>query len=578
MNRILFSSFLVGLFATAGRIAAQPKPVFSVEEIGRHSGKSTLLPPSGLAIVDINSRLIIRPDREAVRAKVLEVAGQAHIEWELNDKIGRIERILREQERLVTYIRQALETPQQAPDSLLVLLRSTMRDIGNDSLLRGRYNQYSREYTERLRLDPSLREREDRFLYILSRYNESLDSLRAEWKTLEKTARVRFSLRAFRKDRSGGTRLHIENFDYFEQGQFYEVENWAMVIRPEQAQQLQQLQNLAATLNAGTDKTLQELRSKLFQMLPMLTCLEQFPGELRLAGETLPLDLRVILERSWNEARQQLETLRDELMTLSPTADAYDVKGRLLALRRNLDSLYQHTLRSATALPQTNVHVRNMLQCAEQTRSDIERIERFIRTFPEQYLRKVSLTCDDLADEVFRFELDRIPDKGILELTYTGRREVGDEIVLQALLVPQGDTTDRRRFVVVEERTATLVQVGPHSVARVGLIMANPYTLQQPDAAQFRFSPSAALLLKVGSRRSHFYNRFLDPGIGIATTSPDFSLDGIPEFGAGIVATLFRDVASVGWCWNFGLNKPFYFIGVNLPFQLPGMPVGGAQP
>lgn len=569
-----FCLLCIALLAASFNASAQPKPLLAIEEISRSSGRAIPVPATGLAIVDINSKLRIAPDPEAVRLKALELAGKVQLDRQLRQKISRLEHILREQERLVQYIQQAVATPEQQPDSLLMLLRATMRDIGSDTLLRIRYNAYSREYTERLRADPSLREREDRLLYILSRYNESLDSLRGELQNVHKTARVRFSLRAFRKDRSGGMRLHIENFDLFEQGQFYEVENWTLMITPEQLQQLQNLKDLASSLNQGSDKALQDFRDKVFQMLPALACLEQFPVEIRLASETIPLEVRSVLERNWNDARQQLDLLRNELTTLSPAADAYDVKARWAALRFRADSLYQNTLRSLMALPQTNAHVRNLLQCAEQTRADIARLDQFIRSFPETYLRKVYLACDELAAEVLAFDLAQIPETGILDLAYTGRREEGDELLIQALLVPENDTASRRRYTVIEERTAVMIVAGPRAVPRVGLMMANPYTLQQPDAAQFRFTPSAALLVKFGSRRSHLYNRFLDPGIGLVTASPDFSLDGIPEFGAGLAATLFRDIASAGWCWNFGLNKPFYFLGINLPLNLPSMPVG----
>ena len=74
-----------------------------------------------------------------------------------------------------------------------------------------------------------------------------------------------------------------------------------------------------------------------------------------------------------------------------------------------------------------------------------------------------------------------------------------------------------------------MILIGAHSVTKVGLIMANPYTLDAgPDAPKFRFAPSAALLLKFGSRTSHFYNNFLDLGIGLNTAAPDFDLDGKP--------------------------------------------------
>ncbi len=553
-------------------VYTQSTAVLVIEEVNRSNGRTVPVPEMGLAIVDINSQLLLRPNREAVRLRALQTIGQTPAAKQLSDRIQRIERALREQERLVMYIRRAIETPHQPPDSLLLLLRATMRDIGSDTLLRERYNQYSREYTEQLRIDPSLREREDRFLYILGRYNETLDSFRQELKALEKSARMRFSLRAFRKDRSGGQRLHIENFDQFEQGQFFEVENWALVFSADQLEQLQKLRELAGSLNQNAEWSLQDFRERLFEMLPALRCIEQIPTELRLASETIPRNVFSLLDSTWNQLREQVDGLRDELMTLSSGANGYDVKARWSALRAQVELLYQKTMGQLEALPQTNVHVRNLLNCAQQTRADIERIERFVRAFPDKYLRRVYLASDELVDEVLRFELDQIPEVGTLDLVYTGRREPGDELLIQALLVPEGEAVFGQRFIVLYERALVMIQVGPHTAARVGLLMANPYTLQQPEAARFRFTPSAGLLLKFGHRRSHFYNRFFDPGIGIVTASPDFSLDGIPEFGAGLVATAFRDILSTGWCWNFGINKPFYFIGVNLPFHLPSMP------
>ncbi|MCS6929916.1 MAG: hypothetical protein NZM43_10535 [Saprospiraceae bacterium] len=577
MWRHFLLSLISILLAGNCSLLAQSQTILRIEEISRNTGRVVPVSASGVAIVDINSKLRISPNREAIQQRAMEVAEKAQLDRELRNSIYRIERVLLEQERLVSYIRQALQAPERQPDSLLILLRATIRAIGNDTLLRMRYNQYSREYSDRLRTDPSLREREDRFLYILSRYNEALDSLRNALQTLHKSARVSFSLRAFRKDRSGGMRLHIENFDLFEQGQFYELENWTLILTPDQQQQLRRLKDLANTLNQGADKALQDFRDKLFQQLPALACLEQFPNELRLAGTTVPSDIRFILERSWNDLRQQLERLRTELISASPAVDIRDLKGRWNALRSYVDSLYQSTVRQLTALPQTNTHVRNLLQCIEQLHADVERVDRFIQAFPEKYLQRVYLASDELADEVLRFDLSQIPEVGMLDLSYTGRREEGDELLIQALLVPAQDTNMRQRYIVIEERAAVMILTGPHAVPRVGLIMANPYTLQQPATAQFRFTPAAALLLKFGSRRSHFYNQFLDPGIGIVTASPDFSLDGIPEFGAGLAATLFRDIATAGWAWNFGLNQPYYFIGVNIPFLLPGMPVGSAR-
>ena len=116
--------------------------------------------------------------------------------------------------------------------------------------------------------------------------------------------------------------------------------------------------------------------------------------------------------------------------------------------------------------------------------------------------------------------------------------------------------------------------LGARSETVVGMILANPKSEFQNDTdREFFFAPSAALLLKFGSRNSYFYNEFLDFGIGVNFAAPDFDTDGTPEFGLGLMLTAFKDVLSVGYNYNVTLNDPYWFFGVNLPFNLPGLPV-----
>jgi len=571
-RHIFFSVLAAAYLLCCLSVSLRAQGVFSVEEISRNSGKATPLAAQGIAIVDINSKLRITPNRDAIRMKAIEAAGKMQVERDLRDKMTRIEKVLRDQTQIVHYIQKALDSPQERSDSLLVLLRRTMREIGTDSMLRSQYNQFSREFSAMLQQNPGLQT--DRFLYILGRYNEALEQLTGEMSALEGSARVQFSLRAFRKDKSGGARLHIENFDLFEQGEFFNVSTWVLAFSPGQMQQMQAYRNLADTLNMGAEKALSSFKTKLLNLLPALDCIGTMPGELRLAVETVPEDLRVLLDQSMAGVQQQIDQLKGDLLASSP-GDPFDAPARVTAVRTQLDTIYQQTLRGLTGLPQTNPHLGNIRSCVEQTRADVAKIQAFVTAFPANYLQKTYLASDELDDEVLAFDLDKIPEVGTLDLQYTGRREPGDELLIQALFVPQDDTLNRRQnFTVIAEREAVMIQVGAHSTSKIGIIMANPYNLeQQGDASKFRFTPSAALLLKFGNRHSHFYNKFLDPSIGLVTSSPDFDRDGVPEFATGLVGTIFRDIMSFGWSWNFGADRPFYFVGIHLPFSLPGLPV-----
>ena len=551
--------------------------ILKINEITRPAGKTYRVDSVGTPIVHINSKLEIRPDLAAIRDRALELSGQSAQGQLLRGKIERVEKILRNQQQIVNYIQKALTGDAVPADSLLGLLRQMTGDIRRDQLLRTDFNEYNREYNEQLRRDREFA-KNDRFLYALGRFNEQLDSINLELRGLENSARLQFSLRAFRKDKGGGARLHIENFDQFEQGEFFNVDTWVLTFSADQMQQLQNYRQLADTLNLGAEKALLSFKNQVFNLLPSLNCIGTMPNELRLAAGTVPEDVRQLIDRSLADVNAQIARLKEDLTSSAP-GQSFDLQGQVSTLRAQLDSIVEQTKRGFLNLPESNANLRNIRNCALQTRDDVIKIQEIVKNFPTDYLQKTFLASDDLADEVLSFDLDKIPPVGTLDLQYTGRREAGDEILIQALFVPKDDTINRRRnFTIIDEREVKMMLTGAHSNTKIGVIMAQPYTMKnEEDVSNFRFTPSAALLLKFGSRRSHFYNKFLDPAIGLITSSPDFDRDGVPEFSAGLTGTIFRDIISLGWSWNFGADRPFYFIGIHLPFNLPGLPVNTVQ-
>lgn len=125
-------------------------------------------------------------------------------------------------------------------------------------------------------------------------------------------------------------------------------------------------------------------------------------------------------------------------------------------------------------------------------------------------------------------------------------------------------------------RYVTITRIAAHFRMSGSLVLANPYNRESNSAItlsnQFQFAPTYGVMMKWGSRKSKFYNEVVSLGVGLSFSSPDFNLDGTPEFGTGIMMTAFRDIMSVGWGWNFGVDAPYGFVGFNIPFTIGGLP------
>jgi hypothetical protein len=190
--------------------------------------------------------------------------------------------------------------------------------------------------------------------------------------------------------------------------------------------------------------------------------------------------------------------------------------------------------------------------------------------------RKAYLANEDFSDQVLRFTAGSIPPIGLIELKYIGERKAGDEILIKAVL-ERGKKEGNRNFEqkVLLRRYVTMSRIAVHVKMSGSVILANPYNRASNPAItlqnKFQFSPTYGIFLKWGSRKSKFYNDFVAFGAGLSFSSPDFNLDGTPEFGSGIIITGFRDLLSAGWGWNFGLDTPYTFIGFNIPFSIGGI-------
>lgn len=570
------------LLACTGMVAQSP--VLHISELPRTQRDTMELPPGGLPIVDINSQLAIRPDPAAIQAAGRARFPQFFQDERLEGKAAQIQQALANQDRILSLTKQMLEGLDVKKD-LLKELEIYLQNLASDSVLSEDFNRYTGEYFQQFRTAPR-EQRPDRFLYSIERFNEQLEKISSTLNVVRQNSQLQFSVAAWRRDASGGTRIHVENFDRFENGAFFSVPRWVTTLSENDREQLDNFRQLAQGLNEDANQVLQAYKEQVLQAFPSIQCVQTIRSELDSAIQSAATDLRTVLEQFESGATEQIipvfTSLRGELRNWTPTQTP-DWKGRLLDALSRADAL-SSSLQAAVgdSLLRGNQHLANVNRCLQQTLTDMQRLQGLVQKFPYTYLHKLQLNSEDLAEEILAFGLNDIPPVGLIDLEYTGQRQVGDEILIKAVFrLPNDSTENKNTGHPIEARRIKMVLIGAHSTTKVGLIMANPYTLEavpgQAEPPKFRFAPSAALLLKFGSRRSHFYNNFLDPGIGLNSAAPDFDLDGTPEFSAGIMATIFRDILSVGWNWNFGLDRPNYFIGIHLPFNLPGVPVNTIQ-
>ena len=570
---------LLLLLLFAQQMYAQPT-ILHLRELPGTKRDTIDIQPGGRPIVDINSQLEIRPDFAAIQAVGQARFPQFFKNKILQDKILRINDALANQQRIVELTRQLTEGLDVQRD-LLDQVEDYLQKIVADPALSTDFDRYNEEYFNRF-IDAPIPP--DRFVYSLQRFNEQLEEVTQELKKVKQSSQIQFSVAAFRRDASGGARIHIENFDEFQNGEYSPVNRWITALSGNDREQLETCRQLAQGLNDNSKLVLNAYKEKLLQSFPSIECIQRIRPELEDAIQSLSGDLKASLQKFKDGQTDQLlpllTSLHQELRNWPP-AQSPGWQGRLNIMFIKLDTIsrrFSAVVGDSTVL-KTNHHLFEVNLCLKRTLHDLQRIQYFVEKFPYEYLNQVSLNCEELAAEITSFDLGDIPPVGIIDLEYTGQRKPGDEILIKAVFrLPDDSTTMRLTGHTIEVQRLKMILVGAHSITKVGLIMANPYTLQAPPGTpRFRFAPSAALLLKFGSRKSHFYNNFLDFGIGLNTAAPDFDLDGSPEFSAGITGTIFRDILSVGWNWNFGLDRPNYFIGIHLPFNLPGVPVNTIQ-
>lgn len=543
-------------------------------------------------IAEINSQLLLRINKEEIRNRMLLQSGVVPAELGL---VSKYKFILQIKTELMEEIQEGLDYTRSgaAPDfSQLAELSEGIADF-TDTLLSDAFlkNEAVKAYAEFADKQNSgaLPSCYNEDLYLLEYFARiAADAL----ERIENAQTLKFILAgSIRTEKSGVRPIHLSDEFDSNPSKEYIVPQWVLTLNDDQKQELRDVAALADKLGSLKQNNSKKAKEAYYDLLNARYCLDTLKKELdvlpilaKKLGSTVetqtleivkPLQdqLKFILNRYLKVpaaaanlgSADQLVGFYDNLNTLNELVGSlYD---NLPAILDNLDEKLQKT-------DEVNLILSLRDYCLGTIRQDIRQSMTLYQTLQmllvgnKQDLRFQAI----ITDKVKRLGYNDIPEESLMDLTKTGPRQNGDAITLQAFIQQDTGAGSPKPQTVFQE-VINLHQIALYSEVKVSMILARPDPLLQDQKRKFLFAPSYSVLFRWGSRRSKFYNDFLNFGIGFNFAAPDFNLDGVPEFAVGMTFSTFKDMLSVGYGYNFGLDARYYFVGFRLPFASASLPI-----
>lgn len=602
---------IVFLFIFNQPAVAQDAPlIITLKEestVGKYMNE---IPPAGPAIVDINSIIHINIDIASLENEMFRFQGIAGSDERLQ-QLNELNLMLRGQNEILELIKRefsdnkkpALEAYNELAQKEIDFLEKLSAPVYNELNTEEMQDKYL-EYIETdgkffiVFVIDFLTEKADKLR------NSLMENLNVDGKT-DSSLMVYFRLGAFLKNKSGGRPVHVEHFDDISPDSYSEIARFSPPVSDEVKKAIGVTRQLNDSIQNNTNQTIgyfkQVVKTRADNLLPSassrkklkeeylssLSALSSLP-ETRPAAQVL-LDNELSLNRVerlyvlaadsykafadnfpegiFNDG--DFDKIFDDLEQLVTTA--YEKFNEDVNLFRNIpDALVADDEKPGLErLLEVDNSYKDYVQSAKEDISGVKAIFTDIKNLLDPF-RKSHIKNEEFTEKVFRFTAGRIPPTGYIELKTIGERKAGDEILIKATL-ERGSTRSNPNYEQKElfRRYITMDRIAAHVKMSGSLALANPYNRDNQNIAltnNYQFAPSYGIFLKWGSRKSKFYNDFLNFGTGLGFTSPDFNLDGTPEFGAGVMATALRDLFNLGWGWNFGLDAPYFFMGFNIPF------------
>jgi hypothetical protein len=560
--------------------------IISVTE--NYKGNLRTITKNDKQIIEINSNLEIHISKAKLVEAINKQFPQLKQYQELESKLITLQQALKNQSVVISILEKQLATIEEQK-SFFKIMEAFLFEVQANPFLGKRFEDLSAEFfTTEAFANGEVPEP-----YIFSNLNNDITQIEKELKSIE-TDKYSVSVMAFKKNKTGGDRVHIQNYDTYSNSEFFTVERWVTGLSNEQKQQLEALSKIARENNAKKLDIFNELKQSLLNEFKSIACITAFKKDSFNFIKTIELNDALPNEvkskiAELNQLVSKFETLYQILKTdinQWNISILTEIKNELQSVIAHLKSLNTNFSDLKTLISQTPFTAKftplaaQFSTCYSTLKQDFEKLQQGVALLFN--LQTNYLANKSIGDEIIAFSLDNLPETGFINLKGTGQRQNGDELLIEIVLRTPSHSKESitERITTLEQREFIMQLTGARSEVAVGLIFASPFNkdnLNLQNNRDFFYTPSASLLLKFGSKKSYFYNDFLDFGIGLNFAAPDFNTDGTPEFGTGIITTAFKDIISVGVNYNITLDSMYWFFGINLPFNFPGIPINSVK-
>ena len=555
--------------------------VLSVKET--YKGDSRTIINDDAQIIEINSTLEIQVSKgklnNAIKKNIPDIIETVKLE----SKLISLKQALQNKSAVISILEQQMPTVEKQKP-FFKIVDGFLTAVQVDPYLSSRYEELANEYftsqffTEGNPLDS----------YILSNLNNDVLSIEAELKTIE-LYKYNISVMAFKKGQSGGDRVHIQNYDTYSNRNYFNVERWVTNLSVEDQQQLGALAEIARENNKREFELFETLKKKLLNELSSISCVislkNNIIGFIRNIelNDFIPPKVKTeifAVKAAISQFQSLYQLLKRDIRQWNITV-LLNIEDQMLTVIESIKSIDKTIVDLKTLINQT-ASAPTFMPLMDELNNFYAKIQIDIASLENGIALLFGLQTNYIAnksigDEAMSFSLDKLPEKGFINLKDTGKRQNCNELLIEMVLRMASTMENApEQIFTLEQRTFIMQLISARSEIAVGLIFAslfNKADLNLQSNWDFFYAPSASLLLKFGSSKSYFYNEFLDFGVGLNIASPDFDTDGIQELGVGLITTAFNDILSVGINYNVTIDNFYWFFGINLPFNIPGLPV-----
>lgn len=592
MNRfsILIPLFLFFTVSGFGQI-------FKLYELDQYTKDNTTDPIKNGNYADINSTLYVTFDKVAIAEAIREFTGSDTISA---DMLNQLRLVLANQVEIMEGFQTYSENRDlDALNDLATQMQTFFMEADKYTGIQNLYNEYSAKYDQVYPRSRTARVGENgrpfRDEYIFTQMAAKAADLASQIENGISNSNITFSLSGRMSTKKGQRDIKLsDDFDTLE-AHSYTVPRWQTEMTEEGKKQLKEIAVLADKLNKLLENKGKDIKNWLLDSFESDDCLKEVESKLISVPQVVatvapeladsvknivkaPYELAKLLSDEYTKNISQsggitnvqlLENFSSSLsLTVKNIADLIEsMDGKLLALLKDLP-----------ANPEISAYIKTFEDCKANLEADRNKILNIINRLSTLFgsSNQAANSASGLSDKVRRLSFDAIPKESFIDLRNTGQRTNGDQINIRAVLEQPGAAGQPAVRKIIEQRVFKVQQIGMYSTIKPMLLLANPIGSGDNvdlSGKRFQFAPSYSVLFKFGSRKSKAINEVWQPSFGANFGALDFNTDAVPEFGAGLEFTFLRDYFSLGYGYNFGADKEYFFVGFRLPVGAIPLPI-----